>query len=490
MIRKEKYIIILILTLALGDLKAQNSQALYYMNIPQNHFLNPAMRPSNSVYIGLPCISGINVNVNNNFFNFSDIFMLNATGDSTISLFHPDYDISEFMGKIKEINTIEPELSVQLFGLGFNAGRDLYIFLDINERFDIDLAFPGDMLRLLFEGNEDFVGDRMDFSSLRTGINWYREAGVGFSKNITEKLRIGIKGKLLFGMANVSLDNKALNITVNEDYTHTLDADLGVNLSAPVQFYPNEENIIDSVIFDDSRFDTNSQIIDYLLKPDNKGFGFDIGAEYSFSERFRISASVTDLGFINWKRDLTNLRFASQYEFSGINFQDVYNGDTNFEEVGEEILDSLRRSLTLSAPVPYRTNCSMGINFGASYNLSKSFALGLLSHTRVKGDQYREALTLSANVNFGNALSTTLAYTATNYRYDNLGFGLAFRLGIFQFYALTDRIPITWNKIISGENSIPVPESLNTIHARLGFNLVFGNNIKRKIDKPMIMVQQ
>ena len=78
MIRKISGVLILVLTLALADAGAQNSQVLYYMNIPQNHFLNPAMRPSNSVYIGLPGISGINVNINNNFFNFSDIFQIRS----------------------------------------------------------------------------------------------------------------------------------------------------------------------------------------------------------------------------------------------------------------------------------------------------------------------------------------------------------------------------------------------------------------------------
>ncbi len=109
------------------DSAAQNSQVLYYMNLPQNHFLNPALRPSNSVYIGLPALSGINLNINNNFFNFSDIFTRSATGDSMISIFHPDYNVDEFIAKIKDINSIEPQGLVQLFGLGFNAGRDLYI---------------------------------------------------------------------------------------------------------------------------------------------------------------------------------------------------------------------------------------------------------------------------------------------------------------------------------------------------------------------------
>jgi hypothetical protein len=120
----------------------------------------------------------------------------------------------------------------------------------------------------------------------------------------------------------------------------------------------------------------------------------------------------------------------------------------------------------------------------------------------VIGKQLQEALTLSANINLGNAFSTSFAYTAANSRYDNLGAGLAFRAGWFQFYFLADRIPVVWNKIVSkdieipepfssvlGENSIPVPTSWNTIHLRFGMNLAFGNKIKKKDDKPMVLVQ-
>jgi len=485
-----KYFLILLLTVSIYDSVAQNSQVLYYMNLPQNHLLNPAMRSGNSVYIGLPGISGVNANINNDFFNFSDIFSLSQDGDSTISIFHPDYDISGFMKKIREINSLEAQTSAQLFNLGFNTGKDLYIFLDINERIDMDFRLPGEMLRLIFEGNEQFVGNRIDLSTLRTGINWYHEAGLGFSKNLTQRLRLGIKGKLLFGMANLSLDNKALNVTVNEDFTHIIDADLMANISAPVDFYVNEDNQIDSVKFDDSKYDSFSELADYFLDNSNMGAAVDIGLEYTLAERLRLSASLTDLGYIRWKRDITNLKAESQFKFSGDDFQDVYDGNMDAKEFVEELGDSLQKSFYMTdTDIPYRTNLPFGVSLGASYNLSQSFSLGVLSYTRFNGSQYKEALTFSANLNLGNTLSTTLAYTAANYRYDNIGFGMAFRLGIIQIYALADRIPLTWNRIINGDESIHVPEILNTIHARAGMNLVFGNKIKRKTDKPMILIQ-
>jgi hypothetical protein len=492
MIRLTRLLWILLLAGILPEASAQNSQVLYYMNLPQNHLLNPAIKPFNSVYIGLPGLTGINLNVNNNFINFSDVFMKGQQpSDSIITFLHPDFDIDGFLSKIKDKNSIEPLAAVQLFGLGFTVGKDLYLFLDINERIESNIALPGDIFRLGFKGNEEFIGKQIDLSSLRGDIKAYHEVGLGFSKNFTRKLRIGVKGKLLFGLASGSIDNNYLGITVNDDYSHTLDADLIVNISGPVNVYVNEEeNNIDSIRFDKERFNSSRKVFDFLKNTRNMGLGLDIGAEYMINDRLIVSAAVTDLGYIKWKTDLTNLKAANYFDFSGLNMLDVINGDKTFEELGDEMLDSLKDSFHLTdEQQPFTTFLPVGVTLGGKYNLTEKFSFGLLSYSKIIGKQLREALTLSANLNLGNAFSSSISYTAANHRYDNLGAGLAFRAGVFQFYLLTDRIPVMWNRLTIDEDSFPLPASWNTVHIRFGMNLVFGNNIRRQQDKPMVLVE-
>jgi Family of unknown function (DUF5723) len=490
MIGKIKYILILILAGIIADASAQNSQTMYFMNLPQNHLINPALRSSSSVYIGLPAVSGINLNINNNFVNFSDVFLKGQPKDSIISFLHPDYNVDKFLAKIKDKNFIEPETTIQLLGVGFSVGRDGYVFLDINERIDGNVVLPGDLFKLALKGNEQFVGSKIDLSSLRGDIKYYHEVGVGFSKNITDKLRIGIKGKLLLGIADASIDNKSLGITVNDDYSHTFDANLAVNLSGPVNVYMNSKNNIDSVVFDDKRFKTSSGISDFFSGKKNLGLGMDIGATYDLTDRLVVSASITDLGFIRWTKDVTNLQANNQFEFSGLNMLDFFNGTKTIDELGKDMLDSLKNAFTVSkSKVAYTTYLPFGISVGGSYNVTKQLSVGLLSYSRIIGKQIREALTLSANINLGNALSTSISYTAENYQYDNLGAGLAFRAGVAQFYLVTDRIPIMWNRITNDNSNIILPANWNTINLRLGMNLVFGNRLNEKKDKPMILME-
>ncbi len=369
-------------------------------------------------------------------------------------------------------------------------GKTAMFFLILMTGWRAISFFPEIFFRLALKGNEGFSGSKIDLSSLRADIKYYREFGAGYSRNITDKLRIGVKGKLLFGIAAVSIDNKSLGITVNEDYSHSIDANLAVNISAPLNVYMDSNNNIDSLKFDDTRFKTASGVVDFLSGKKNMGFGMDIGATYDLNDRITLSASITDLGFIRWTRDVTNLRAADHFDFSGLSMDDVINGSKTINQVGQDMLDSLKNAFSVSqTKQPFTTYLPFGVSLGGSYSVTKQFSVGLLSYSRFVDKQLREALTLSANMNLGSVLSASLSYTAENYQYDNLGAGLAFRAGVTQFYLVTDRIPVIWDRIKNNHSDFVLPANWNTFNFRMGMNLVFGNRSKEKNDRPMIPVE-
>jgi hypothetical protein len=486
MFKKSRYLLIIFLAVIMQDASSQNSQVLYYMNLPQNHLLNPALRPSNSFYLGLPALTGINININNNFVNFSDVIMPDQKGDSLITFLHPEYNVDKFIKKLKTNNFIAPEINIQLLGLGFKAGKDLYISLDVIERVDGNFALPKDLFMLAMKGNGGFLGKTIDLSGLDTRLKYFHEFGIGLSKNFGNKLRIGARGKLLLGVVNMSLNNRSLGLTVNNDYSYDFNADLSASISGPVKVYTTD-NKIDSVVFDEEKMKKPA----FFINTANMGFGLDIGAVYKLTDKINISASITDLGYIKWKKDVTNLQANSNFKFSGFNITDVANGSKTFDQITQDMVDSLKNSFTvINDNKGFRTFLPLGFSVGGSYNLSKSVSLGILSHSVLAGKQLRQAVTMSANVNFGNALSTSVCYTAENSRYDNLGAGLAFRIGLFQFYLIADKIPVMWNKLLLDKGSILLPASWNTVNLRLGLNLTMGNKIKKKNDKPMLLEEK
>jgi hypothetical protein len=491
MIRKAIYTLILLVAIAIANLSAQNSQVLNYMNLPQNHLINPAFRPSNSVYIGLPVISGISLNIKNNFVNFSDVFKKGQYGDSVISILHLNSYTDNFISKIKDNTTFEPRVIVQLFGLGFSLGNDGYLFLDINDRVDGSMVIPRDLFALVLKGNDQFVGKRIDLSSLRGDMKYYREIGFGFSKYLTTKFRIGLKGKLLYGIAGISIENRSFGISISKNYTHKIDADLLVNVSAPVKFNINSDHSIQSIILDEERFKTSHGLSNFLSGKNNRGLGLDFGATYDISDRLMISAAITDIGYIRWGKDVSNLLVKSRFEFGGLNVVDVINGTKTFEDLGDELADSLNNAFSFTRSGNHFTEkLHSAVTLGASYCLTKSFSLGVVSYNRILNKQAVDFLTFSANLNLNNRFSSSLSYTIAKSPFNNLGAGIAFRAGIFQFYILSDRIPLMWDKIkIDKTSSVLIPASWNTVNLQLGVNLVFGSRNNMKGDKPMILLE-
>jgi len=469
---KPKFILTALFTLILTGSSAQNSQVLYFMNLPQNHLLNPALKPSNPLYIGLPGLSGVNVNITNNFFSFSDLFSVGMkVSKESFAFLDPDFNRDKFLGKIKDLNYFEPKASVQLLGFGLTLGNGVHVFLDIIDNAEVNLVFPRDLIRLAFLGNEDFAGQTFNLSETRADFNYYREIGIGASKNITPKLRFGAKARLLFGIAGGSFQNYALNLTVNEDYTNTLEANMAFDISGPVNFVDTDSNnTIDNVVFDDSN------IARSLTNMKNTGFGLVLGAEYSVTDEIVLSAAITDVGFIRWKSNLTNLEAVSNIDFRGFDFDDIYEGTATIDDLYENMKDSLKNAIHFAdLEKRFTTKLPVGAVLGGKYILNDRFSFGILSYSRIYGQQIKEALTLSAHMNIRNILTASLAYTACNHNYSNIGLGVGVRASVAQFYFLIDRIPLSWKRAGDSDGSFALPANWSTIHTRFGINLVFGN---------------
>ncbi len=481
-----KYLSVIALGLLLtSGIFAQTGQTVYYMNLPQRMDLNPAFTPGNRIYVELPVISGINFSVGNNFFSLSDVLMKSPYNDSIITAFHPDADIEDFLAKIKNTNSIEVRSKIQLLGVGFSLGKNNFFSLDINTNVNAYGAFPGDLIRLAVDGNEQFVGSTIDLSTLGINANAYSEIGVGYSRAITEKLRVGVKGKLLLGTASLSTNIKTLGIDVSDDYTHTINADMALMTSGPVAVATNAENMIDSVYMRDVQIESFSEFVNYALKGGNVGLGLDMGAEYEITNRLKVSASVTDIGYIKWKREATKVDLQGEFTFSGLDISDVINGSMSMDSLAGIMLDSLQTSMNLTTTEgAFTTFLPSNINIGGSYDVTGFFTVGALSSTRFVGGRVKEALTLSANLNYRNLVSTSLAYTMANSRYSNLGIGLAIRFGVGQFYLVTDNIPMRFNEISwneSGETkTVKVPSNWNMFNMRMGLNLTFGNKPRKE----------
>ncbi len=461
----------------------QESQTLYFMRLPQSSFMNPALVPDCRVYLDFPAIGSTDLTLKNNSLSFSDIIFpgTGVNADSLITILHPDYNIDDFLAKLSNNNFFSVNLHTNLFSLGFRAGNSMINF-NIVDKIEGSFGIPGDIATLIFKGNESFVGNQINLNPLSLNLSWYRSYGLGFSQELFPGFRLGLKGNLLTGIANVSLDNADLSIAIDEtDFTHKLNADLQVNVSGPLSFVKDSAGNITDIQMDpafSNAFDPGVAI-PYMLSFKNPGFSADFGAEYNFYDKIRVSASVIDLGFIYWQRDVSNLVSKGTFDFNGIDASPEFNvNDTNtIGDVANALLDSLADIFTpVDQSVAYFTSLNPKIYLGGSYSFAENFSLGVLSRTEIADKKLVQSFTFSANAGLGRFLRTSLSYTLANNSYKNIGAGLSLRGGPFQLYLITDY----------GLGAL-YPDEAHALNVWFGFNFTFGCRKKLMTDPPMIL---
>ena len=452
----------------LAIVSSQNSNTLYYMdNLPQSGYLNPAKQTGCGFYFGLPALSSIYLNVDNNSLNFNDI-IYRGTGeysDSLITFLHPSQDVDDFLDKLKNKNIIATEFQANLLSFGLRV-KSMYFSFGVYEKANFQASFPGDMAALLLKGNRDFLGKTADLSGFGASATWYREYSLGTSVKLLDNLTVGARGKLLFGKLNLS----------------TNDVDMGIFTSQTgdlIRFHSSmtiNTSIAESEIkrdsvgnFDGLEFKEDMDPVNLFLNTGNAGFALDLGAIMDITDKLTVTGSIIDFGFIKWKEGVFNLTQDGEFEFSGI---DVSTGGTE-EDATEKLLDEIDSTLTniTDRSETYTTGLGTKIYIGGTYKLNDNISFGILSRSGIYRKSFRQAITLSANAYVLNSISASLSYSMMNGSFANIGFGLGLRGGPFQFYLVSDNV-----------SGMLLPHKTQSLNLRFGMNFMFGCRNKTNED--------
>jgi len=212
---------------------------------------------------------------------------------------------------------------------------------------------------------------------------------------------------------------------------------------------------------------------------------------YKFNKYFSISASVIDLGFIQWHNNISNVEISGSYNYQGVPIPSL----TNTSNIGTAFMDTLKKVYSFSHDnESYMTALYGKIYVGAYFQPAKWIGFGALSRTKIRDGLIDQQYTLSLNLKPSNGFNLTLDYTIVDNTYDNLGFGFYFKTGPLQWYFMSERIPLYWvNARFSSSSGIyfPVPYDEKSFNFHMGLNLVFGSDrstriMRLKRDKPLV----
>jgi hypothetical protein len=484
---KKIFVFIFILGFSYQNTKSQQINSLYFLeNLPVRNNLNPAFSSSDDFYLGLPVIGMTQFDIGNNSLTLKNLIF--SQNGQTVTFLNNAAGINQFYNMLNSNTVIRGDLQTNILSFGFRNDIGNWNF-SVNERLEGMLGIPKDLIKLLLFGTPNFLQNSYNLTTLQTDFTLYTEVAAGFSKQISDRTKIGGKIKFLIGSANLSNVNSNFNLNAGLE-KWTLNGQGSINESSPVKVdFPQFRS-----------FTTNfpGTLSDWLT-PSGYGAGIDAGIEYRLTNRIKLSFAILDLGFISWNRNLRNVNYATDYQFNGLGqfsssmsintLQDIY---TNFI-AGNRLVDSLKNSFNQSVSInqtsiSYITGTSAKLNAGIEYNfLTKKISVGLLSHSQLFKKTITEELTLSLNYKPVEWFNSSVNYSFFNGNLSSFGAAFSVRTGIFNWFAGADYIPFEKLNIpVSGTN-IPFPYNTKMFNLTAGMILVFNKKDKPEKEKEAII---
>ncbi len=446
-------IILLLILLSKQGIFAQSNTLFFMDGLHQSNYLNPAYQNQCNSFLGLPGFSGVSVDIANTGFDYNDLIH-NGEGIYKDSLV---LDIENIKMKLKNSNYLMTGAQIPILGIGFWT-KNSYFTFDISNKTRARISYPEDLVKLI-DGNGNYIGESnpLEIKGVGPNVLNYNEIAFGLSKQITHRLTIGGKFKILSGVFSAESTNSSIKLYTQEDtYAMRLETDLKLNISAPVVFeYDNNGMIIGAEI--DSALTVSS-----LFSPKNLGLAIDMGAVYQFNDKVKFYGSVTDLGFIRWKNNAQNISQSGSFEFSGLTLDSVWT-NSDYDEF-QAIADSLSEFFTFTQSYSkYNTYLNTNIFLGATYDIGNFMNFGLLSKTYFFDRKIHQAFTLSANFSPVKWFCGTLSYSYINREYRNIGLGIGLKAKGMQFYVLTDNLNVAFK-----------PKDAKVARIQFGINFYFG----------------
>ena len=341
--KKIAYIICGVVALmATHTLSAQTLNTAYFMEgAYQRTNLNPALTPTRD-YFSLPVLGGTTLELSSNYLALHNYFFKH--GDQTVTALHGSVTPSEFLGNFAQNNKLSFGINSSLLGVGFRH-KNMYWNFGLNLRSQSDGVLSKD----LFSAIKTFGNGDYDLGNTSLNSTTYAEVYLGTTYDVLDWITVGARAKFLIGILNLTSEFDAMHISVSSN--RIIGQMRGTLRLNGVCFNSNNVNEGDDLSGDIFNMGSISSF----------GAAIDLGTEIRLLDnRLKISAAVTDLGFIRWSKDgYIEASTSGDFHFNGFNLEKVEAdaaGDFNATYRGVK-----------STGYTTRINCSL--NVGAEYNV-------------------------------------------------------------------------------------------------------------------------
>ena len=435
--KKLQYIIAFALLTTLSSLSAfaqQNLRSAYFLDgYTYNYKLNPAMAPERA-FFAIPGIGNLGAGAET---NLAVSTFLYPTGNGNMTTFlSSSVSDADFIDKLNKLNKLNVSFNESLIAMGFRTG-DAFHTIDFSLKADASASLPKDLLAFMKTGSSNGA-TAWDIS--RTGVraNTRLEIAYGYSRPISDWIRVGARAKLLMGIAraDVLIDDFSLQMSGKE---WAVSAHGSAEVSGPVTIGTRSGS--NEVDYDMISYPDEVDEIMAALKKPSLGFAVDLGASFDFLDYFTASVSVLDFGFIGWNSTTTAVMPGGKWSFGG--FEQIgFTDDNNFEDQFDQLAESLESMIKLEKTGDMqKKSAGLAATIHAGVEARMPFyerlSFGLLGTQRVEGIYSWTEGRLSANLAPTNWFSLAGSCAVSNFG-NSVGGVVNIHLPGFNLYAGLD----------------------------------------------------
>ena len=440
--------IYLLLTMVVAALSAtaQNPSTYFMDGTPLRRRWNPAFTTERG-YVNIPGIGAIQVGTEGNL-ALSDILYPTPSGSLT-TLFSGSVPASLVLEDLNPMNTIGMGVHMNLIGFGaYTQKRHHFWSAELNLRADLDSRFPYELFDFMKNGNS------ANIANLGLSLESYAEAAFSYTFPIVDELYLGVRAKVLFGLARGSMNFEQFDARLGED-SWSAHAVGNMEFSG---LMPATKTLQDGrVVYD------MSELANQFKAPAGYGFGFDVGAEWTLlDDHLRLSAGVNDIGVMFWSKSASSIgRVDHQILFTGVETDENGNAvhpEFNLDELEFDVQESREITKALRA----------SINVGGEYNfLDRRIGLGLFYQAKFREYNTLHNVTFSANFRPLDWLHITGSYSLVNNSSQAVGLALNLCPRFISFFVGTDIL-------LSKKNPQWIPIHQSNMNLTFGLSVPIG----------------
>ena len=458
------FVMIAMMSLTLTSRAQNDAIALTLLpHLSYNNYYNPGV-PIESKFVFGVGFSNIGMSVYNSSVKYQNLFGFDVNGIPN------SIDANKFINSLDEHdNFVNANFSMDILRMGMRFNK-LFIDFDCRLKFNGEFHYSRDFLGFFVNGNGNYLGhdNPADFS-IGVDASVLTEMSLGLQYDITDKLTVGIRPKVLLGIANVNINDDQTKIYTDPD-TYEMTADININMQASSVLRMDDVNAIRD-------FGTLFQEIDINNMFDfkqNLGYAIDFGASYTFNKHLGVSAGVYDLGYVKWEKSKEKHNHKDNVVINDAlidEFEDLLDMNLDFNDMLSDLIEDVWDNDSLYNGPGYKTSLKTRIMLQGYYELMPMARFTAISQLYYVKDKFRPALTLAYSGSFFKFLNFTASYTASKYAGNSIGAGLSLNLGPFNVYVVTDNIMI-FTKLHT--TPIEMATTYNAANVRLGMVFTLG----------------